>query len=480
MPILPVPIFNPVYRNIAEEQLSDESSLLVDGYLNERGGTVGRPGLESWLDIGLGSNATIQGLYWWPHKGCVIAVASGNIFKITFSNGAPTKTDLTGDTLSSTATPVFDTDGTYCFIAAGGRVVYTNGTASTAYLADGDAPTSVSHLAYLDDYLLVNNANTNQVHFSSVSDSLSWAASDFFSAAGNADYVTAFHVFNREMYLFGPITTEIWENDGTSPFARVPGGFIQIGTIAPDSIVVTNKGLYFLDDRKHIRKLQGTNHEKVSTPYDKDISNFSQVTDCVGYQIELDGRPFILWQFPTEGKSLLYDFDPPPDSKIVGPNWAEWTYWNSGQMARERWIGNSYCYAPNWGLHLVGGRKNSLIYKMSPDVHTDNGEEIRTQRKTGHISYGTNRSKRCKKISLRLKRGENGASSPLLMLRWNDDNKGWSNEHHISLGSAGDREIIKEVFARGIYRSRQYELTATDAVSVMFADAQEELDVLSR
>ena len=233
---LRVPIFQPVYRNVHGDELSDQNHLLMDGYLDERGYTNRRPGLSSFLDLGLGANNAVSGLFWWSQKGYAIAVSAGNIYKVEFTAGVASKTDLTGDALTSGQPVTFATDGTYVFIAADGRVVYTNGTASTAYLADADAPTTVSHVAYLDGYILANKVNSNTCYFSQVNDSLDWPALSFFSAAGDPDYVDALEVLNREILLLGPETMEVWENDGETPFSRVPGGFIQRGCIAPASI----------------------------------------------------------------------------------------------------------------------------------------------------------------------------------------------------------------------------------------------------
>lgn len=469
MPTVPVPLFGPVHKSVDGIELSDHNAELTDGYMDELGFSHKRPGLSSFVD--LGSNGYVDGLYWWPHKEYVIAVSLGKAYKITYSDPTVTATDLSSSTLSANIPVSFATDGTYVFMAADGKIAYTNGTASVAFLADADAPTSVTHVAYLDGYILANNRDTNKFYWSDVNDSLNWTASSFASAAGNADYITALHVMNREVFLFGPSSLEVWENNGSDPFARVPGGFHEVGTIAPHSVARHNSALYWLSDTRAIYKYENGRLERVSNTYSKEIEGYTTVKDCEAHRIEIDGLPFIVWKFKTEGKTLAYN--------ILQDNWSEWNYWDQTNGMYKRWLGGGYCYAPLWGKHLVGSANSELVYEMSASTYQDNGDPIRFRRRTGHIDYGTSKLKRSNEFRIRLKRGSGlSGSDAKFMVRWNDDNKGWSNEKWISLGNVGESEIIQRLHRTGIFRTRQYEFVATDNVDVVFGDAEEDLEIL--
>jgi hypothetical protein len=474
MPTVPVPLFTPTYRNVDETELSDQTAYLIDGYLDELGFSRSRPGLSQSLDIGLGINNPVSGLFWWPHKTYVVAVANGNLYKIERSSGTLSATILSGDTLSSDLPVSFATDGTRVFAASDGRIVYSDGTgAGAAYMADADVPTSVSHVGYLDGYLLCNNLTTNKFHHSDVNDSLNFAASNFFSASGNADYITALHVFNREIFLFGPSSLEVWENDGVAPFSRVAGGFIEVGCIAPYSIAILVDKMFWLDNHRYFHKYENGRLDRISTPYDKDIQGYTTVSDCVAHRIEIAGKSFIAFKFPTEGKTLVYD-----TSSGV---WSEWGYWDISSMSYKRWLGASHCYAPDWGLHLVGDRKDSLIHEMGESYYDDNGNPLRMNRRTGHIDYGTLKRKHSKALRLRLRRGggELTTRTPKITLRWRDNGPTeWSNEKEIDLGDIGEREIVKEFRNLGIYRTRQYEIVASDPVPIVYGKAEEDIEVL--
>lgn len=482
-----VPLFTPAYRNVDETELTDKSYILNDAYVNEMGSTVKRPGLSTFVDIGLGSNRPVSGLFWWPQKECVIAVVNdyvaGKIYKITYSAGTVTATDVTTNG-PGVGTPTFSTGNdsnvstpTLYGILAGTRPAaptFSKGTGTTvsnfAYIADADCPTSVSHLAYIDGYVLMSN-NTNRFFWCDLNAPEAFTASSYASAVGNPDYISALKIVNRLIYLFGPLTTEIWENDGQSPFSRVANGFIETGIGAPHSVVIDESTIYWLNHERHFVAAQGNNIKRFSTPYDKEISSFSSVSDCLGARIEIDGQPFLVFQFPTVARCLVYN--------IARQEWHEWRYWNETTGEYEAFLGQSHCYVPTWGKHLIGSRKASVIYELTPSTKTDAGGVIRTQRRSGHIDYGTLARKRSRELRLRVKRGEGGASAtPKLVFRWRDNNRVWSNEHHVSLGDLGESEHVVRLRPMGIFRTRQYEITMTDAVSLNYGAAEEDIEVL--
>ena len=92
------------YRNFDPMETDGSyADILVDGYINEVGHTVKRPGIDStvWCDTGTGK--PIDGLYWWDAKGFLMAVSNAKIFKITDSSGS--KTELTSMISTISATP---------------------------------------------------------------------------------------------------------------------------------------------------------------------------------------------------------------------------------------------------------------------------------------------------------------------------------------------------------------------------------------
>ena len=471
---LPLPIVKGTYRNVDNEALSDRNFQLYDGYLNELGYHSKRPCLSNFGDLGLGTNYPVVGMFWWSHQNYALAVANGKVFKVEYSGGVAVITDLAGTALTNGIPAIFATDGTSVFVAAGGPILYTNGTAAMAAITDGDAPTTVTHVDWLDGYLLAING-TNKFFYSVVNDAQDWSALAFFSATGNADNIVAMKVFQREIYLFGSTTTEIWENAGEYPqvFRRVDGGFHEIGCIAPYSVINSEEGTYWLSDERRVTRLaQGGKPERISTPYDREIDEMSAVSDCIGNHLEIDGQPFLVFNFASASRSLVYN--------LASKTWSEWSYYNTATASYERFLGDHFCYAPTWGKNLAGSRLSSMIYTLSRMSTTDLGVQVRGPAlTTGHIDHGTLKQKKCHELRMRVKCGpRDTTTTPVLMVRWRNNNKDWSSWHEISLGDVGETWIVKRLKRLGIYQTRQWEFVLTEPMQFSFGGVEEDVEIL--
>ncbi len=137
------------------------------------------------------------------------------------------------------------------------------------------------------------------------------------------------------------------------------------------------------------------------------------------------------------------------------------------------------CHAPTWNKWFCGSRRDGKIYEISPTVYTDDGDSIRTLRRTSHVDHGTMTRKFCHRLDIKLKRGIGIlVGTPYLTVRWRDNGSSvWKNDHQIkvSLGKIGETGLIGHLNRLGNYRTRQYEFILTDAVPLTLVDAEEEI-----
>lgn len=471
MPTVKIPIFTDVVSNVDRTVAKDELYQLIDAYIDEKGGYNRRPGLASFYDFGGGTGTPMDGVYWWDEKGFAVAVHSGSVYKLSYVGGIASITNLTSATLQVGAKVSFATDGNYIFMANGGRIVFTNGVAPTAYIVDPNAPLSVSHLAFLDGFLLANLKNTNQFRFSETTDPFTWSGDNYASAVAYPDNITGLYVQNNELYLPGSASLEIWQNDATTPLAPVQGGASSVGMAAPHSACQFDIGMIFLDNRRKFNSFNGKNIQRLVSPFDTEISNYSTVADCTADRMDIGVHTFAIFHFPTANTTIVYN--------LLTEKWCKFARWNENAAQYERWMGNTICYAKAWNKVLVGSRISPKIFYCDTSVFTDDGSLIRDARLSGHINHGTLRRKRCTEMRFGLKRGSTtGSSSPQVMLRWLTDNKNWSQEHVIDLGASGDYYISRRLKAQGIFVSRQYELSCTEPVSIVQSDAEQDVDIL--
>jgi hypothetical protein len=471
MPTTKLPIFSPVQKGVDGIELSDENFSLFDGYRTLTGGTTKRPGSKTLFTASAALGVGVDGIFYWAEKDVVMVVGGGDIYQLTYTSNTPVVTKLTSTPLLNQGTPASMTvDGTNFYCCNGGKIVFTAVSGTAAYIADLDAPTTATQIAFLDGYILAIDS-TNKFYWSDVNAGTNWNALSFATAAGSPDLLNALKVYNREIYLFGQRSIEIWENDGTTPFARVPGGFIQSGCSAPNAVIEDENSLYWLDENRRLVRFAGKSVERLSTKFDRELQGLSKVSDAIAQKIQIDGYVFFVFTFPFDDRTLVYN--------QTVDDWGEWGKWNLADAKYERWAGSAYCYAERWGLHLIGRRDVLKAAELGRGYADDDGDVIRLARLTGHIDNGTSKHKQCNELRFRAKRGEGlVGTTPKLMLRYKIDNRTWSNIKEFSLGDIGEYDFVLTDVRRNQYKTKQYEFTATDAVDIVFSNAEEDIEVL--
>ncbi len=476
MPLVKIPISGIAYKNVDPVALTSQSEVLTDGYVDESKSTNRRPGLELFTTLPT-INDPINGLFWWEKKGVVIAVSNGIIYSID-QNG--NQDVILGATLETTGKVIFAVHRNSLIMANGGSMVITGGTTANTITGVG-APNNVTHVAFIDEYILGNYAGTGRFAFSGVGTPEDWdtdypAGDNYATAELRPDNINAIHTTAwGEIHVFGEESLEVWYNDGSAPFIPFKGAGTTRGCIAPHTIVQAANTYFYLDHAKRIIKLEDRKAVLVSGPFNKAIQNLTTVDDAYAILLEIEGRSFYVISFPTEKLTYAYDIDL--------TSWSQWGYWNKTTSKHDHWLVNSYCNPNTWGFALVGDRRNTgKIYKISSDYNDDAGDTIRFFRRTGHINHGTHKKKRSNRLTIRLRRGvgKSDGTEPYITIRWRNDNKNlWSNEKFVKLNKAGNTEFIARLYRLGMYRTRQYEITMTDAVPLVLVEAEEDVDIMN-
>jgi hypothetical protein len=472
MPTLPIPLFTRSYKNADENILVDDAAVQYNGFIDELEGLNIRPGEV----LAVNTAKRNDGLFMWPDKNFIISVNEGSVILHTVS-GETLVTAYSGGSVTFSGNIVsFCNSGTNVFMAGGGKINYVNAVGTVTELADTDAPDNVTHVAFLDGYILAINGD-GKLYWSNIPTNTDWSSLDFASAEGNPDNTKSLHVVQRQIYILGTVSTEIWENDGTTPFSRIPGGLIEIGCAAKYSPIKRGNTLMWLSHTREFVQFTGTDVEFISSRYNKEIARFSEVSDCIGGLIHHEGQEFCVFHFPSEQRTLVYN--------PALEDWSEWGNWDSSGM---RWLPydfRSTAYDLNTGKTFIGKELAACIACLDSDSRVDLVTAVTTRpfkflRRTGHIDNGTTKKKRVESLRFKAKRGTGISSgTPMLMLRYrNNSSNTWSNIREISLGDIGETEHIIKLHRLGIYESRQYEISATDNVPVILSNAEADITVL--
>lgn len=471
MPTRDLPLFSPTFRNSDDIVLRDESALQYNGFIDDLGGINVRPGESN----GVNSGSRIDGLYAWPENP-LVAVFGGNVQLYNAVGKVLTAFGAASALSFAPGVPVvFANNELYTFMAGGGKINYIDPLGVVNVITDIDAPTVVTHVAFLDGYILAISGR--KLYWSDIPANTAWSALSFASAEGNPDVILAMAVLQRQIYLFGTVSTEIWENDGESPFSRIPGGYLDAGIAAKYSVVTTDNDIIWLHHRKYFVRFAGKSVERISTPYDTEIENFTTVSDCVASRIDFAGRTICLFNFVSEARTLAFD--------TMSGEWSEWGGWNDQSMSWEPYDFTSATFDSATGSTFIGKDSSRRIVALDRssrlDLLVDSAtRKVKFLKQSGQIDHGTLQKKRNEVVRLRAKRGSPGSTTnPKLMVRYRDNgNSQWSNIKEISLGAVGDKELVIEFRRTGIYKTRQYELSATDDCGVTLAKAEEDFTIL--
>ena len=484
-----IPFIVPDEKEIDDFNLTDYSRRQVNGILTLGLSPTGeqtlvwsvRPGFSEFAD--LGTDAKIDGMYWWTRQQVLVAVSDGRVFYIsqdgTVSEKTGTATQVAGERPSFA-----DVDGTQLFIASSGRIgVYSTGAGDDGYyIADVDAPTNVTHLGTINKILIALKANSEQFYWSGSNNPEVWS-SDLASAETDTDLAVGLHVTRSEVMILGQSSIETWRDNGTT-FVRELQGFIPVGVIAPHSFTKINDSYFWLSNNREVMKMTGRQFQVISNPYKKFIKGLSIVNDAAGFLVKSEGKRLYVLQFPTEDKTLVYDIDL--------DRWCEWDSYNGSGY--ERCIANCYCECPLWGITSAGDSSTGVIYIMDSSYKQDNDQPIRGLIRTDFINRGaSNYKKFSSKLIFNFKRTEvydpltiddeviTIGGEPLYIggsscsLRYRDNGKkNWSSSIQVYMESGNSTDSRFELRRLGGYYSRQYELVFTAQTNSIFTSAEEE------
>ena len=437
---------------------------ITGGFLNRA------PGLRLLATIGTGP---IRGL--WTHQtaGSDAYVVSGNEFyKIQ-----PDYTYTLLGTVSGNGPVSIADSGTQIFIACNpDAFIYTESTNTFQQITDPDFA-GAKTVCYIDGYFAFNQPDTQIIWVTDILDGTAINPLAFGAAESSPDLVQAVVSNNREVWVFGQGTTEVWYDAATTPFPLAPiqGAYNEIGCLAPFSIAKLDNSIFWLgsDPRGYgiIYRNQGYTGKRISThAVEYAIQQYGDISDAVAYTYQEEGHAFYVLTFPIANVTWVYD--------VATNAWHERASWDNGSFKRHR----GQCQMNFNSQTIVGDFENGNIYALDLNVYADNGAIQKWVRSWRPLPANQNNLKRTAQHTLQLE-CQSGVGlnlgqgdDPQVMLRWSDDGgHTWSNEHWVSMGKIGEygrRAIWRRLGMTTKLRDRIYEVSGTDPTKLVIVGAE--------
>jgi len=378
------------------------------------------PGLTSFAS----QSGTNRGIF--DHLGTPYHVVDTTLYSVS-SSGVHTSI---GTIAGSERCTFASVGGSLLIASAGVAYEYDGSTLTTGTDNDFETPNTVTGI----NNQAIYDGDDGRFGTSNVGDYLNINSLNYATAESDGDNLLRPYAFKEQVKMFGEKTVETWWNTGTGnpPFARVQGAIHQVGLAAVHSVSHNDNFIYFLGDDNHIYRIEGNTEVPVShRPLNRIISNFTTVSDAVGWCMNYQGSNFYKITFPTADRTFIFQ------------EGGEWFDLSSG-LAGGRYSGDGYCYA--YRKHLIADTAGN-IFELDEDNFTENSAVIQRTVDSSPIHSGLigapGKLVEMNSLSLIMETGvgvlSGQGSDPRVMLSYSDDGgKNFSTEIWQDIGDLGN------------------------------------------
>lgn len=333
-----------------------------------------------------------------------------------------------------------------------------------------------SRIAFIEGWLIFNQPGTRTFYTNApIPYTLTFAGAFYALKDSSTDNLVTLMENNRELWLIGERTTEVWYNAGGTSFAfsRLPGVGPQMGCSAQHSICRVGPNLMWLAQNE-----QGQNIVVMTNQYtvvavsnhgvENAISGYYLVSDAIGDCYEDRGHIMYVLTFPVADATWCFDLKVWSETQGEA-GWWQRLSWNSTTGSYHRHVGN--CFINFANLRLWGDYQSGQIHQQDRNFYTDAGNVLRAQRRTPHIWSKEDRNRIFQaslqvefKAGTGLQTGQ--GQNPQAMIRWSDDGgQTYGNEVWAPIGAAGETRDRAMVMQLGEARDRVYEVNVSDPIS---------------
>jgi hypothetical protein len=285
------------------------------------------------------------------------------------------------------------------------------------------------------------------------------------TAEGRPDPVLAIAENTNELFAFGSTSVQIFAPDPQDVFATVSAREYGLG--ASNSVVKSDTLIFWLDEKRRFVLGDGRSFEVISDAIKGALDAMGTVDDCFGYRVVLGPVDAVVWTFPSEGRTFVFQ---------KGSGWGQWQSWKGNAWAQ--FLVTAHLLRFGDARNIVG-LDSGRVSELSFEAETDLGHPINAHVTTGYLDHGTDGRKHCEAVLLALRRGETTSSTePQAWLRYRDRPGPWQGSIPVRLGRSGDTEIVVRLGSFGTYRRRQWQFEFSGPESLVLLGATEEFTLL--
>jgi hypothetical protein len=454
------------------DELGGANPAFVNCVVNSPGGVRSRPGIRAWSEWPASVPSTFP----------VVAMAIfGDALLYITDDGAGTRDVFawrTGGVIALSASadqridgslrPTIATTRSWAIITGGGRPQkVTTGLVSSRL---GGNPPNAADISTITQYLVLVANDASGLFFWDIPGDggiETWETDlDFREAEARPDPLVACADLARELWMFGTQTVQVFTPDENEAFAVGPA--IEDGCLALHSVVKVDKNrmAWLANGRRILISDSGPPIDLGDQGMSEDFKGLVTVDDCWSFRCVMGNFDFLVWVFPTEGRTFAFE-----GKKGV---WSEWRRWANGRW--QAWSPTSYVFWEDKNIHLVGLADGSIA-ELSLDATSDNGDALRCVARMGFTAPPTDADTiQARETRMRMRSLSDAVMEGSIDVRWRD-------------GVEKFRPALRRTFTRKRptavinpcgtpYQQRQYEFSWDAADAVYLAGVTEVLEEL--
>lgn len=390
----------------------------------------GTPGLTLFAQVGTG---TVRGAI--VMAGVLYVVADTSLYSVASDGSASNLGTIEGSGRVGIAQ-----NGTQVVVVNGPKGwVYEPAGVGFVQITDPQFP-GADDCFFIGNYIFFVNTTTDEAFICALGDATAFNALDFISAETLPDGLLGGVALNREAWLFGEESIEIWPNTGAAdfPFERI--ALIERGIASTFAKAKLDNTVFWLGDNGIVYRAQGYSPIRVSTgPLEQAIAN-ETLSEAFAFAYEEAGHAFFVLSFPS-GKTWVYD--------VATRMWHR-----RKSFGLDRWRANCYVFA--YGMHLVGDTAMGQMWELDSLAYTEGDDPLVAERKT-QVAHRDGNPFSVNEIELFFKPGVGLTTGqgydPMVDVAYSKDGgRTFSNFRQVAIGKIGEYARRARLFRFGQFK----------------------------
>lgn len=300
---------------------------------------------------------------------------------------------------------------------------------------------------FLDAYLFVAKADSEDVYNSNLDDPTAWTAGDYISAEMYPDKLVALSKNNNYLYAIGSNSVEyLYDNAITtgSPLERNAGAVQQFGCAAIGTVVQTETEVIFVGETGNgghtVWTIDGFKGKEIGIAAVKSslLAEGASLSTAKAHCIRVSGQK--LYILCLSQRTWVYSFD--------SQMWHEW------QTGTGVFVGGHGGDGPNGSSYILG-ISNGKTYLMNETLFTDAGTSIACSITTNKLDFDTINRKFMHRLSLIGDVPDSTLVDSAVTIQWSDDDyKTWSPARTLKF-----TPDLPAMFQLGQFRRRSFKIS---------------------